>query len=183
MIVTPAWLRSYMHADDPRIAACNAVAMLVGWNQPCYPFYLWWIVGPAAWVGAPASLLSAVAFCAVPWMTRRYPTGGRIGMVLVSVVSTVLWTTTLGEAAGNQLYYFPCAMVAAIVFRWRQRLLMLGMTALPLAAWLLTRSRLDLPPIRFPPEQAAQILSLNAVSAGCLMVFMGWLLAGFDRPR
>jgi len=87
----------------------------------------------------------------------------------------------LGEPAGIQLLYLPCGMLAAILFPWRERFRMLIMAALPLVIWLLTRTRLDIPPIRFTPDAYASLFTLNAVSAGLLMVFFGWLLAGINR--
>ncbi|MGD0105903.1 MAG: hypothetical protein ABSC06_17960, partial [Rhodopila sp.] len=50
-----------------------------------------------------------------------------------------------------------------------------------LVVWLLTRGRLDIPPVRFPPAAYASLFTLNAVSAGALMAFFGWLLAGINR--
>jgi hypothetical protein len=87
----------------------------------------------------------------------------------------------LGEAAGVQLLYLPCGMLAAMLFTWRQRFVMLPMAALPLGVWLLTRGHLDIPPIRFSPAAYASLFTLNAVSAGSLMVFFGWLMAGIAR--
>ena len=49
-----------------------------------------------------------------------------------------------------QVLYLPCGMLAAILFTWRERFVMLAMTALPLVLWLATRGRLDHPPVRFP---------------------------------
>ena len=72
-------------------------------------------------------------------------------------------------------------MLAAMLFDWRERFVMLAMTALPLAVWLLTRGSLDIPPIRFNAEAYASLFTLNAVSAGSLMIFFGWLLAGISR--
>jgi hypothetical protein len=57
------------------------------------------------------------------------------------------------------------------------------MTTLPLVTWLLTRGRLDIPPIRFEPRSYASLFSLNAISAGLLMMFFGWLLAGINRQN
>ncbi|HBK07019.1 MAG TPA: hypothetical protein DDZ81_14425 [Acetobacteraceae bacterium] len=174
------WLRAYTHSDDPHVAACNTIAMVIAWNQPYYPLYLLWIVGRDAWVGIPDAF-SGVLFFAVPAIARRFPLLGRIAMVVFSVANVVFCSMMLGEAAGVQLLYIPCGMLAAILFTWRERSVMLAMTALPLVAWYFTRTRLDIPPIRFTPEAYASLFTLNAVSAGALMVFFGWLLAGINR--
>lgn len=174
------WLRAYTASNDPHVSACNTVAMVIAWNQPYYPFYLWWIVGHDAWVGIPDAF-SGVLFFAVPAIARRSGFVGRVAMVVLSVANVVFCSAMLGEAAGVQLLFLPCGMLAAILFTWRERFLMLAMTALPLVTWLITRGRLDNPPVRLQPEAYASLFTLNAVSAGALMVFFGWLLAGINR--
>jgi hypothetical protein len=174
------WLRAYVATDDPHVSALNTIAMVIAWNQPYYPFYLLWIVGRDAWVGIPDAF-SGILFFAVPWIARRSPLLGKVAMVVFSVANVAFCSMMLGEAAGVQLLYLPCGMLAAILFTWRQRFVMLPMAALPLVAWLLTRGRLDLPPVRFPPAAYASLFTLNAVSAGALMVLFGWLLAGIAR--
>lgn len=174
------WFRAYTASADPRVSACNTIAMVIAGNQPYYPLYLWWIVGRDAWIGIPDAL-SGFLFFAVPAIARRSGMFGRIAMVVLSVANVVFSSMMLGEAAGVQVLFLPCGMLAAMLFSWRERFVMLAMTALPLVAWLLTRGRLDIPPIRFSAEAYALLVTLNAVSAGSLMVFFGWLLAGINR--
>ena len=174
------WFRAYTRADDPHVSACNTIAMVLAWNQPYYPFYLWWIVGRDAWVGIPDAF-SGLLFFAIPAIARRSPLLGRIALVALSVANVVFCSMMLGEAAGVQLLYLPCGMLAAMLFTWRERFIMLAMTALPLVVWYETRGRLDIPPIRLTPEAYATLFTLNAVSAGALMMFFGWLLAGINR--
>lgn len=174
------WLRAYTASDNPHVSACNTIAMVIAWNQPYYPLYLWWIVGHDALVGIPDAF-SGVLFFAVPAIARRSGLLGRIAMIVFSVGNIVFSSMMLGEAAGVQLLFLPCGMLAAILFTWRERFTMLAMAALPLLAWLLTRGRLDIPPVRFSAEAYASLFTLNAVSAGSLMIFFGWLLAGINR--
>jgi hypothetical protein len=174
------WLRAYTASDDPHVSVNNTIAMVIAWNQPYYPVYVWWIVGRDAWVSIPDAF-SGFLFFAVPAIARRSGLFGRVMMVVFSVLNVVFCSMMLGEAAGVQLLFLPCGMLAAILFTWRERFVMLPMTALPLIAWWLTRGRLDIPPIRFPAEAYASLFTLNAVSAGALMVFFGWLLAGINR--
>jgi hypothetical protein len=174
------WLRAYTASDDPRVSACNTIAMVIAWNQPYYPLYLWWIVGHDAWVGIPDAF-SGLAFFAVPAIGRRSALLGRVAMVVFAVANVVFCSMMLGEAAGVQLLFLPCGMLAAILFGWRERFVMLGMTALPLLAWLATRGRFDSPPIRFSSQAYQSLFTLNAVSAGALMIFFGWMLAGIGR--
>jgi hypothetical protein len=174
------WLRAYVANDDPHVSASNTIAMVIAWNQPYYPLYLWWIVGHDAWVGIPDAF-SGLLFFAVPAIARQSGLLGRLAMIVFSVANVVFCSMMLGEAAGVQLLFLPCGMLAAILFTWRERFVMLMMTALPLLVWLLTRGRLDIPPVRFAPAAYASLFTLNAVSAGALMVFFGWLLAGINR--
>jgi len=174
------WLRAYTANDDPRVSAANTIALVLAWNQPYYPLYLWWIVGPDAWVGIPDAF-SGILFFAVPAIARRSGLPGRVALVVIATANVVFCSMMLGEAAGVQLLYLPCGTLAAILFGWRERLVMLAMTSLPLVVWLLTRGRLDIPPIRFSAQAYASLFTLNAFSAGVLMVFFGWLLAGIDR--
>ena len=175
------WLRAYTASEDPRVSAGNTIAMVLAWNQPYYPLYLWWIVGRDAWVGIPDAF-SGLLFFAVPAIARRSPLAGRIALVVFSVANVVFCSMMLGQAAGVQLLFLPCGMLAAMLFTWRERFVMLPMTALPLAVWLQTRGRLDIPPVRFTPQAYTSLFTLNAVSAGLLMVFFGWLLARINRP-
>jgi hypothetical protein len=176
------WLRAYTASNNPRVSACNTIAMVIAWNQPYYPLYLWWIVGRDAWVGIPDAF-SGFLFFAIPAIARRSGMLGRIAMVVFSVANVVFCSMMLGEAAGIQLLFLPCGMLAAMLFTWRERFVMVAMTALPLVAWLMTRGRLDIPPIRFSSEAYASLLTLNAVSTGLLMIFFGWLLAGISRAE
>lgn len=174
------WLRAYAASADPHVAAGNTIAMVLAWNQPYFPLYLWWIVGHDAWVGIPDAF-SGILFFAVPAIARRSGVFGRVTLVVLSVANVAFCSAMLGEGAGIQLLFLPCGMLAAMLFTWRERFLMLAMTALPLVTWLLTRERLDHPPVRFTSEAYASLFTLNAVSAGALMVFFGWLLAGINR--
>ena len=174
------WLRAYTDHPDPRVSVANTVAMVLAWTQPYFPLYLWWIVGRDAWVGIPDAF-SGILFFAVPAIARRSALLGRVALVVFGVANVTFCSMMLGEAAGIQLLYLPCGMLAAMLFDWRERFVMLAMTALPLAVWLLTRGWLDIPPIRFTAEAYASLFTLNAVSAGSLMIFFGWLLAGISR--
>ena len=172
----PGWLRRYMASDDPRVAAANLIAMMVAWNQPFYPLYLWWIAGAHAVVGLPDTL-SCVAFAAVPWIARRSSLLGRVALTVFGLGNVVFCLWVLGEPSGIGLLLFPCAMLSAMLFRWRERWVMMTLTALPLGMWLLLRGRLGAPWAVFSADEYASLFYLNAVSAGSLMVFFAWVLA------
>ena len=176
-------LRRYMASDDPRVAATNLIAMVLAWNQPFYPLYLWWIVGADAWVGLPDTL-SALFFATVPAISRRSSLLGRVALTVFGLGNTLFCMKILGEPSGVAVFLFPCAMLAAMLFRWRERWVMLALTAAPLMAWVVSRDRLGPPLAVFSAAQDASLLYLNAVSAGALMVFFGWILAAerFQAP-
>src|ERR1700684_3216667 len=100
--------------------------MVIAWNQPYYPLYLWWIVGRDAWVGIPDAF-SGLLFFLIPAIARRWPLLGRVALVALSVANVVFCSMMLGEAAGVQLLYLPCGMLAAMLFTWRERFVMLAM--------------------------------------------------------
>jgi hypothetical protein len=173
-------LKAYAADANPHVAAANTIALMLAWNQPFYPLYLYWIVGRDAWTGIPDAF-SAVLFAVVPAVCRRAPLAGRVFLVAISALNVAFCSAMLGEDAGVQLLYLPCGMLAAMLFSWRERWIMAPMATLPLVLWLLTRGRLDTPPVRFSAEAYGTLFRLNAVSAGLLMVFFGWLLAGIAR--
>ena len=99
---------------------------------------------------------------------------------MFGVANVLVVEILLGENTGLWLLLFPCGMLAALLFTWRERWWMLGMTALPMVAWLATRGRLGPPPVAFTAEQLGSIVTMNAVSAFALLVFFGWVFA--KRP-
>jgi len=174
------WVRAYIASDDPYVAAANFVALVLAWNQPFYPVYLWFILGADAWIGVP-DMLSGLAFFAVPALTRRWSLLGRAALVLFGIGNTIVCIELLGQESGVALFLAPCAMLAAILFRWRERFAMVALAGLPMVVWWGTRSGLGGPPVRFAPDRYASLFSMNAISVGCLMVFLGWVLAGIHR--
>jgi hypothetical protein len=174
------WLRNYTTSENPHVTACNAVALVLAWNQPYYLAYLWWIIGRDAWVGVP-NACSGILLCAIPAINRRAPLLGRVAMVALSVANVTGCAIMLGEASGVQLLLLPCGMLAALLFDWHERFVLLAMTSLPPGVWLLTRERWRVSPVPFTVAEYHSLFTLNAVSAGTLMIFFGWILAGILR--
>ncbi len=177
----PNWLNAYVASDDTHVAAANFVALVLAWNQPFYPLYLLGILGESAWVGLPP-VLSGIAFFSVPALARRWSLLGRIALPVFGMANTVLCLFLLGERSGVGLFLIPCAMLAAMLFRWRERFVMLGVASLPLVLWLLLRGGVGSPPVAFTEAEYRSLFTLNAVSVGGLMVFLGWVLVARDRP-
>lgn len=169
------WLGRYIAHPDPVVAAGNFVALVLASNQPTYPLYLWFIVGPDAWVAAP-DILSGFFFLAVPAIARRSSLLGRALVPVFGVANILVVSWMLGEGAGVWLLLFPCGMLAVLLFRWSERWWMLGLSALPMVAWVATRGRFA-PPVSFSAEQLASMTTMNAVSGFALVVFFGWVFA------
>lgn len=173
-------LRSWLHSDDPFLGATNVVAAMLAWNQPFYPLYLWLIIGDPAWATWPAVVLT-FAFAAVPLLGRHASLGARIALPLVGIANTVLYLALLGETSGVGLFLLPCAMLTAMLFRWKERLVMVAIASIPLVVWLAMRGRVTTGAVSMTPDQTASVFMMNAVSVGVLMVFLGWVLAGIFR--
>jgi hypothetical protein len=117
-------------------------------------------------------------FLAVPALSRRSPLLGRIVLALTATINTVFCTWVLGLQSGTELFLLPCATLAGLLFRPSERLLMLVLAGLPVAAWLLLHDRYGAPPYLYPPEAYSALFSMNAVSAGMISIFLGIVFAG-----
>lgn len=169
-----AWLARYAAHEDPLVAAGNFVALVLAWNQPFYPLYLWFIIGSKAWVEVP-DVLSGFLFFAIPAIARRNALLGRVLLSVFGIANVLVVWWMLGDGAGLWLLLFPCGMLAALLFTWRERWVMLGLALLPLVAWLALWGRLGPPPVSLSIEEMASITTMNAVSAFALLAFFGWV--------
>ena len=97
------WLRAYMASNDPHVSATNTIAMVLAWNQPYYPIYLWWIVGRDAWVGIPDAF-SCILFFAVPAIARRSGMMGRIALIVSVSTSMRVSVATESPTTENQCW-------------------------------------------------------------------------------
>jgi hypothetical protein len=172
------WLGRYASHPDPLTASGNLVALVLAWNQPFYPIYLWWIAGPKAWAVWP-DVLSTLFFLAIPVVSRRHAVAARVLLVLFGVANVEVVWWMLGEASAVWLLLFPCGMLAAMLFTGRERWLMLTLALLPCAVWLATRGRFEAPLVVFTPAETASVATMNTVSAFALLGFFGWV---FLRP-
>ena len=174
-------IRAFARHRDPLAEASNWVALLIGSHLPFWPLYVWLSAGAQA---MPSALLSAAmtpVFLLIPLLSRRSGLGGRIAMLLGGLANTVLTVWILGENSGTLLFLGPCAALAAVLFRWNERWLMLCFTLLPLAAWYGLREYPPVPLHRYDPAAARQIFELHAISVGILIAAFGWLQADIYR--
>jgi hypothetical protein len=170
------WLRDYMSHPDPRAAAANWVAMVVGWNTPFYPLYLLAMPGsgifPAGWL----TLLATPFFLAVPAVMRRSSLLGRLMLPGFGAANCVFGSWILGPQSGTLLFLVPCALLAALLYRPDERLLRLGLLGVVLAAFLVCTYWL--PSLtRLAPDTLAAITRLNSFSMLCLIAFTALVFA------
>jgi hypothetical protein len=166
------------HNPDPLVAAASLIALVVAWNAPFYPLYVWAVAGAG---GMPWAVLTAASlpfFGAIPFVARRSPLAARILLPVVGTVNTAWCSVLLGQAAGEELFLIPCVMIAVLLFRPGERLLM-GVVALtPLAMHWLLAGHYPAPPHVYTAAQYAGLVSMNAISVGMLTGFVGILFSG-----
>lgn len=169
-----AALWRYVDHPDPLVAATNLIAVVVAWNQPFYPLYVYWSVSETIWPTYYA-FLSTPLFLAVPLVARFDGRASRAMLPLVGIANTIVCTKVFGEATGTEVFLISCALLPALFFRRSERALALALTALPFAVYYLLHGRYGTPMHIYAPEEAASFLTLNALSAGTLTVFGGFL--------
>jgi len=169
-------VRDYTAHPDPLVAAGNLIAVVVAWNQPLYPLYLYFLVGDDISVSF-FTFLSTPFFALVPAVARHHPLAGRALLPLAGIANTVMCAKLFGEASGVELFLAPCIMIAAILFRRRERLVTLALVGLGFLAYVGLHGRYGAPYHLFYGEEYARLLSLNALSAGALTAFFGLIFA------
>ncbi|MGE0500258.1 MAG: hypothetical protein AB7I79_01240 [Rhizobiaceae bacterium] len=176
--VAPAWqrLRGYWTHDDPQASLANFVALIVVWNQPFYPLYVWWAAGPQIWPSY-YTFLSTPFFAAVPAVMRRNTRAGRALLVVAGVANTALTAKAFGVASAVEAFLIPCALLAAILFRPAERLLSFALVAVCLAVFMGMHGRYGAPFHVYGEAEYAALLTLNATSAGLLTAVIGFLAA------
>ncbi|WP_421989760.1 hypothetical protein [Roseococcus sp.] len=169
-----AALWRYAAHPDPVAAAGNRLAIVIGWNTPTYPLWLWLTAGGAAFPAGWLTLCAAPVFLAIPAVARRHPRWGRVLPSLVGSVNTAFCTFLLGQGSGTVLFAAPCAVLAMLMCRegeLRARLALAGLALLvPLLPWGAGLAAL-------PPEALAAVQAMNLFSVLCLSGFLALLLA------
>ncbi len=167
----------YIGHPDPLMEAGNLIAFMVGTNQPFYPIYLAMIVGTGAWRALPL-LASMPVLLSVPLLARRSPLGARLLLLASGICNTFGAIALIGTQSGLAALFIPCAAIAAVLFRAGERVAMLAMVALAMAAWLVADG---MGPDVFSAAQYASMQRLNAMSAIGLCGFIGIVLSGALR--
>lgn len=179
-----AWSRlrtlvgTYLANDDPLATAANSGAFLVWSSQPFYPFYVWLLVGSAAW---PALLtwLSTPFFYAVPLVGRRSSQAGRALFGVAGLANTLLSTKAFGVATSVGWFLIPCLIIAVGFYRRREwRLAAVLVLAAALTAPLLLHLG---PPLH--DYSAQENTSLSHLNRWSVLVLSAYLTVSAIRAR
>lgn len=173
-------VKDYAAHDDPLVATANLIALVVVSNQPFYPLYLYWLVGPEI---APSYwlFLSTPFFAAVPALGRLNRTAGRALLPLAGIANTVLSAKVFGVASGVEMFLIPCVLIGFVVFRPGERVIAFVIAGAAFLAFSLLHDRYGTPVHVYTQEQYASFVKLNATSVGTLTAFVGLLVAGLIR--
>ncbi len=167
--------KAYFADDDPLVATANLVALVVLWNQPFYPLYVHWAVGPDI---APTfyTFLSTPFFLAVPALARVNSRAGRALLPLAGIGNTVLSAKVFGVASGVEIFLLPCVLLGFVLFRPAERIIAIGIAIVGMLAFMVLHGRYGAPVHLYSVEEYASFLKMNALSAGTLTVFIGLLV-------
>ncbi len=170
------WVRrfqDYVAHSDPRTALANLVALLIVSNQPFYPLYFYWLVGNAAWITA-VTFLSTPFFFAVPAVARRNALIGRHLLCATGTLNTALCAWAFGAASGVELFYLPCILLGAVLFRPAEKIGAAIGVGLPMITYLVLHGRLGAPLHVFSTAEYSSLMSLHAISVGSLIALIGY---------
>lgn len=173
------WLAAYVGNDDPLVAMCNKIAVLLGLNQPFYPLFVYWIVSDR-YEPALFTLLSMPLFLAVPAIAKRHPKLARLTLCGVGTANTVLGMLVLGQASGVEVFLLPCALLAATIFLPSERLQGLLLSGVIFGSYLGISQHQRVQPQIYSIGEYASLYRLNFSSALTLTIFVGWLLSSLS---
>ncbi len=170
-------IAAYAAHDDPVVAACNMIALVVASNQPFYPLYVYWAVSDHVW---PTffTFLSTPLFLAVPAVARRYSRTGRALLPVAGMANTILSAKVFGPASGVEIFLIPCALIAATFFRASERPIAFVLIGAASLIYLGLDGMYGAPVHMYTASEYQSFFRLNAMSAGTLSVFVGLLASG-----
>jgi hypothetical protein len=174
-------IAQYIDHPDPLVAASNKVAIIIAGNQPFFPLYFVFIVGSAAWP-ALATLWVTPILAAVPALSKRSPFVGRIVFSLAATLNSAVCTKALGEESGTALFFLPCAMLAAMLFRRTERWAMIALVGLAIGLFVALAGRYGAPLHIFSADEYAAIFRLNSITVGVTVAMLAVLLSGLNAP-
>ena len=168
------------HADASSYAV-NKIALMLAWNGPLYPIYVLVLAGPAALPWSLLTLLISPFFYAIPWLMRRSTLAGRAALPVVGAINTIWCVKLFGVESGVELFLFPCIILAGLLFRQRERWVMMPILGFTLALEFLPVRLLGSPILGLSPDGLSRLSGLNAGSVACLLAFIAMQFAGIVR--
>lgn len=171
-----ARFRDYKDHPDPSARIANTVALVVAGNLPFYPLYLHAIVGVAAWPSW-ITLMTLPLFAAVPAVARWNTLAGRAMLPVVGVVNSILAVKLIGADTGVELFLLPCVLLATLLFRATERIVMAAVFAWPLVAYFVLDKAVGAPIRTYSAEEYRSVIAMHAFSVACLLALIGLLVA------
>src|SRR5690606_13374025 len=83
-----------------------------------------------------------------------------------------------GTASAVEIFLVPCGVIALLLFRPRERLLGLALTALAFSLFLFLHDAYGPPLARYDTDEYDALARLNLMSAGMLTAFVALLFSG-----
>lgn len=172
-----AAVERYAAHADPRVTACNWIALVVASNQPFYPLYVEAVAGRGGFA-AMLTFLSTPFFALAPLVARRHDRIGRAMLPLAGIANSLLALVLFGEASGVLLFLAPCVVIAGLAFRPDERgwsFPLIGVAALAYFAGPMLAAT---PMVSLDEAGSLALLRVNAFSAGCLLALTGLTFSG-----
>lgn len=170
-------IAAYAAHDDPMVAACNLIALVVASNQPFYPLYVYWTVSDHVWATV-FTFLSTPLFMAVPAVAIRYSKTGRALLPIAGMANTILSARVFGPASGVEIFLIPCVLIAATFFRASERPIAFVLIGAAFLIYLGLNGMYGTPLHIYTTSEYHAFSRLNAMSAGTLCVFVGLIASG-----
>ena len=120
------------------------------------------------------TFLSTPFFFAVPAVARRNALIGRLLLCATGTLNTALCAWAFGAASGVELFYLPCILLGAVLFRPAEKIGAAIGVGLPMITYLVLHGRLGAPLHVFSTAEYSSLMSLHAISVGSLIALIGY---------
>ena len=172
-----AAVERYAAHADPRVTACNWIALIVASNQPFYPLYVEGVAGTGGFA-ATLTFLSTPFFALAPLVARRNDRIGRAMLPLAGIANSLLAFVLFGQASGVLLFLAPCVVIAGLAFRPDERRWSFSLIGLSALAYFAGPMVAATPVVALEGAASLALLGVNAFSAGCLLALTGLTFSG-----
>ncbi len=173
--------RPYARHVDPATQATNAMALVLAWSMLFYPFFVLAFVGIDALPRAFLTYCAAPFFYAIPWLNRHNSLAGRVALPLLGAANTVWCLSLFGAGSGVGLFFYPCIILVALLYRQRERWLMLTLLGIILVLSLMPRSPDSVPILTLTSDELDRLSALNILAVAVLIALITLQFAGVAR--